>query len=200
MKTTAFKNNLKKHFEANYHPIQIIVNKSSIESSVSIIIREFNSSFEVLLIKRTTKNSDKFSGHMAFPGGVKEVSDKDSLVTAIRETKEEIGLDTKSNCILIGRFSDYKPVNPDVNRFIVSPFIFFLDNTDADLVKCKEEVEDIVWVPLDFLISKLDESNRIGTKNNSTYKDNVFEYKNYKVWGVTGKILYAFLLEIKDYC
>tara|TARA_B110000196_G_scaffold2354_1_gene2160 strand:+ start:360 stop:773 length:414 start_codon:yes stop_codon:yes gene_type:complete len=137
---------------------------------------------------------------MAFPGGVKERTDKDSLVTAIRETNEEIGLDTKSNCILIGRFSDYKPVNPDVNRFIVSPFIFYLDNTDAHLVKCKEEVEDIVWVPLDFLISKLDESNRIGTKNNSTYKDNVFEYKNYKIWGVTGKILYAFLLEIKDYC
>tara|TARA_Y100001970_G_scaffold292589_1_gene434526 strand:- start:22166 stop:22771 length:606 start_codon:yes stop_codon:yes gene_type:complete len=191
--------NLTYHFTNNYKFTSINTDKNTVESSVSIILRKIDLNYEVLLIKRTVRKTDKFSGHMAFPGGVKEKFDKNSLSTARRETKEEVGLDLEKDSVYIGRFSDYRPVNPEANRFIVSPFIFYLTNSKVDLKKCLEEVDDAVWIPLDILLLNLENSNRKGLRYDKPYSDNVFEYKGYKIWGMTGKILYAFLLEIERY-
>ena len=200
MSDLSFLENLKNHFINKYKFIPIAHSKVSVQSSVSIIIRNINSRYEILFIKRTTKDSDKFSGHMAFPGGVKENTDKDSLATAIRETEEEVGLDLEMYSDILGRFSDYKPVNPEANKFVVSPFIFYLNKPDVELVKCEDEVEEMVWIPISTLLTNLSNSVRIGTRYDKPYKDNVFLYQGYKIWGMTGKILYAFLQEIENYC
>lgn len=199
MTTSTFVDNIKNHFDEIYNFSSIKPDADTIQSSVSIILRKKNTNYEVLLIKRTVKDSDKFSGHMAFPGGVKEDFDNDSLSTAIRETKEEVGLDLINDSKLIGRFSDYKPLNPEANRFIVSPFIFYLNKHEVNLVKCEDEVDDFVWIPLKILMLNLNKSVRELIKYKKPYKDNVFEYKGYRVWGMTGKILYSFLSEIKKY-
>ncbi|MBT3475899.1 CoA pyrophosphatase [bacterium] len=199
MSNLSFLENLKNHFLNKYKFVLIPESKITVQSSVSIVIRKINSKYEILFIKRTTKDSDKFSGHMAFPGGVREKVDKSSLATAIRETKEEIGLDLKLDCDILGRFSDYQPVNPEANKFIVSPFIFYLNKPDVELVRCEDEVEEIVWIPIDILLTNLTNSNRIGTRYEKPYKDNVFLYHGYKIWGMTGKMIYAFLHEIKNY-
>jgi len=199
MTNSSFVGNLSDHFKKQYKFSSIKTNESTIQSSVSIILRKANLNYEILLIKRTVRESDKFSGHMAFPGGVKESFDKDSLSTAIRETNEEVGLDLEKYSKLLGRFSDYRPVNPEANKFIVSPFIFYLTEPDVNLKKCKDEVDEIVWIPLKILLLNLHKSGRKSFKYDKPYNDNVFEFKGYKVWGMTGKILYAFLLEIEDY-
>jgi 8-oxo-dGTP pyrophosphatase MutT (NUDIX family) len=193
-----FLTSIESHFANNYQLKQIRPLESSVSSSVSIIIRKL-SDYEILFIKRTKRESDKFSGHMAFPGGVKEVFDEDILSTAIRETSEEVGLDIKKNCNFIGRFSDYKPVNPNANQFIVSPFIFFLNEPEITLKKNVDEVEDFVWIPIQVLLELSTKSSRVTKKYNKTYKDNVFEYKGYTIWGMTGKILSSFLKEIETY-
>ena len=72
MSSKTFISDLHNHFTDKYKLSNIKTSNSNIDSSVSIIIREINTNFEILFIKRTTKDSDKFSGHMAFPGGVKE--------------------------------------------------------------------------------------------------------------------------------
>jgi 8-oxo-dGTP pyrophosphatase MutT (NUDIX family) len=47
---------------------------------------------ELLLIRRAEHPRDPWSGHIAFPGGGVEPTDRDALDAAIRETHEEIGL------------------------------------------------------------------------------------------------------------
>lgn len=57
---------------------------------------------EVLFIKRATRKGDRWTGHIALPGGKRDPEDEDDLSTAIRETSEEIGLDMTTD--------DYIPI------------------------------------------------------------------------------------------
>jgi len=189
---------LKKYFQKVHNFKEIIPNELTIFSSVAIILREKASNLEILFIKRTERDKDIFSGHMAFPGGVKEKMDEDILSTTIRETSEEIGLNLNQHGELIGRFDDYKPVNPSANNFIVSPFIFYLIEPNFKLVKNSDEVKDIVWISLDKLKTLSSNSMRTINKFDALYQDYVFNHKNYTIWGMTGKILYSFINKINN--
>ena len=48
---------------------------------------------EVLFIKRAAREGDRWTGHIAFPGGKRERDDLDDRSTSSRETREEVGLD-----------------------------------------------------------------------------------------------------------
>src|ERR1700760_3788257 len=50
---------------------------------------------EVLFIKRASNERDKWTGHIAFPGGRRDPEDEDDYSTAIRETWEEVGIDLR---------------------------------------------------------------------------------------------------------
>jgi 8-oxo-dGTP pyrophosphatase MutT (NUDIX family) len=62
---------------------------------------------EVLFIKRASRAGDRWTGHVALPGGKREPKDKDDKTAAIRETSEEIGLDLgPDNCIDVGNLPE----------------------------------------------------------------------------------------------
>ena len=48
---------------------------------------------EILFIKRAARKGDRFTSHVAFPGGKREPGDATDQATAARETVEEVGLD-----------------------------------------------------------------------------------------------------------
>src|SRR5690625_6874508 len=58
-------------------------------AAVAMALREQAGSLSVLMIERASRVGDPWSGHMAFPGGMMERTDRDSLTTARRETAEE---------------------------------------------------------------------------------------------------------------
>lgn len=80
---------------------------------------------QILFIRRTTRPSDRFSSHIAFPGGRQEPSDDSSHYTALRETWEEIGLDlAEKEYISVGRLDDREITTSLGKRLlmILSPF------------------------------------------------------------------------------
>ena len=83
----------------NYRPHIADTNQSTKKAAVAVILRpapgETLDSTEILFIKRAERDGDPWSGHMAFPGGHMEPDDSDLKESAIRETKEEIGLDLR---------------------------------------------------------------------------------------------------------
>ncbi len=90
-------------------------------SAVAIILR-LQPEFEVLYIKRVTRENDRWSGQVAFPGGHTEKDDVDDIATAVRETKEEIGLDLNSEPFeLLGRLDDLRVMSLPI---ALAPIIF----------------------------------------------------------------------------
>ncbi|KAL6206670.1 hypothetical protein ACLB2K_023917 [Fragaria x ananassa] len=107
----------------------------------------------VILTKRATTLSSH-SGEVALPGGKREQGDADDVDTALREAKEEIGLDpSQVNIVTI--------LEPFVNKLgmTVVPVIGLLSNKEAfDPAPNAAEVEAIFYAPLEMFLK--DENRR----------------------------------------
>ena len=78
-----------------------------IESSILVIfINNEKKKESNILITQRKNNLRKHAGQVAFPGGRKELNDKNLLETAIRETEEEISL-SKNNYDIIGELPKF---------------------------------------------------------------------------------------------
>ena len=103
---------------------------------------------EVLLIERARHEADPWSGHMAFPGGRRDPEDEDLLRTALRETREEVGLDLERHGQLLGRLDDLAAVARGRRvGMIIAPFVFRLEGSPP-LEANRREVETMLWAPL----------------------------------------------------
>ena len=109
---------------------------------------------EVLLIERTTRPEDPWSGQMAFPGGRVEPSDSSPLFAAIRETMEEVGLDLGSGARLLGALDDLRAMARGRHLDLaIRPFVFELLDREPRIVLQRSEVAGYLWAPLEELAS-----------------------------------------------
>lgn len=62
---------------------------------------------EAVFIKRAARVGDRWTSHVALPGGKRDPEDEDDKATAVRETSEEIGLDLSSpDALYIGNLPE----------------------------------------------------------------------------------------------
>lgn len=101
---------------------------------------------ELLFIQRAVRPSDPWSGQMAFPGGRAAPADVSELDTAVRETREEVGLDLERAAYL-GALTELDGGRATNRRVDVSAHGFWLDG-DRPRLTPNYEVADAVWVDL----------------------------------------------------
>lgn len=109
-------------------------------AAVAALLRDAGAGVEILFIRRAERDGDPWSGHMAFPGGRVEERDASLLETALRETREEIGLDLTTTAELLATLPD---VPTHKTGLVVRPYVFVL-RTDAPLA-LSDEVDEVVW-------------------------------------------------------
>ncbi|KAK3824645.1 MAG: hypothetical protein J3Q66DRAFT_94147 [Benniella sp.] len=116
---------------------------------------------EVLFIERATRKTDRWSGHVALPGGKREEADEDDQETAARETTEEIGLDlsdlTQFRCL--GALDDRELWTSFGRVFlmVLSPFVYIqLSPSTPPLKPQPDEVASVHWQPLSLFLDRLD--------------------------------------------
>jgi len=101
------------------------------QASVLIPLLKQRDEWHVLYIRRTKNINDRHSGQVAFPGGARESDDIDAVSTALRETREEIGIN-EDNISIVGTL----PVYETISFFSVTPVknrarLFISTNTTA---------------------------------------------------------------------
>jgi 8-oxo-dGTP pyrophosphatase MutT (NUDIX family) len=116
------------------------------EAAVALVLHPVGDGLEALFIKRATREGDPWSGQIALPGGRREVDEPDLLVTAIRETYEEIGVDLATDGVLLGELDELRPRSPLLPPVVVRPFVFAVAERPTFVLS--EEVAEVFWTPL----------------------------------------------------
>ena len=95
-----------------------------------------------VLLTRRTSNLRRDPGNMAFPGGSVDPGDASSEAAALRETREEVGLEPERVRVL-GRLGDF-----ETQVFRITPFVGIVEPPLA-LTPNPAEVASVHLVPLD---------------------------------------------------
>ncbi len=141
-----------------------------------------------------TKRSDKLkhhSGQVSFPGGGFDETDITIRQAAIRETKEEIGIDA-AYIEVVGYLEDIETNS----GFYVTPFVGILKEgftVDAN----DDEVAEVFSVPLAFFCEEQNRQNRSTRYKGQKFNYYVYRYNDYTIWGVTAEIIVKLVKKIK---
>ena len=177
---------------AAHRPVRIAEAKVA-RASVAMVMVEGASGVELLLIQRATRNDDPWSGHMALPGGRRDPSDADEIATAVRETREEVGIDLTADGESIGYLDELRAIaRHRPLDLVISPVVFAL-RRPVVLALSAREVESAVWVPLSSLASHEAHATHRRSLDGVDSDFPAFRYQQYTIWGLTHRILDGFL-------
>ena len=140
----------------------------------------------LLLIRRAERDDDRWSGHLALPGGRWHPEDADLAATARRETLEEVGVDL-AGASLLGTWDDLEPRTPVLPPIVVRPFIYALPQPVP--LSPNREVAAAWWLPLESLwrpgVLGTTEYQRYGT----AVRAPAYHLEEGVLWGMTERIL-----------
>ena len=136
----------------------------------------------VLLTQRTNHLRDH-AGQISFPGGRMDPQDQSPNDTALRESKEEIGLDP-GRVEIIGHLPQYLTVS----GYSVTPVVGLVQ-TQAEYVLDEFEVADVFDVPLSFLLDPANHQVRLWQSEQGGRRFYSMPYENRFIWGATAGML-----------
>lgn len=156
------------------------------KSSIIILLYCKNSTWYTVLFQRPVYDG-MHSGQVCFPGGKMEKRDNSLMETAIREAREEIGVDPE-NIKIIGELTSlYIPVSD----YLVQPYIGYLDR-DPVFVPDPFEVQDIITVPVQILIDPEIRKKKTVKFHGQNIVIPYFSIEHHDVWGATAMIISEF--------
>lgn len=160
-----------------------------IPAAVLVPVVERAGDLSILLTRRTDHLHDH-PGQIAFPGGRREQSDASAVMTALRETEEEVGL-ARRHVDVLGELPRYHTGT----GFEVTPVVGLV-YPPFELKPDPFEVAEAFEVPLEFLLDPRNHQRCSLEIRGSLREFWAMPFGDYYIWGATAGMLvslYRFL-------
>jgi 8-oxo-dGTP pyrophosphatase MutT (NUDIX family) len=169
--------NLRSNLTSEINPVLENYGKNKLASILVVIYGES----PIVVMTEKPKNMKFHAGEISFPGGKLDTADSDLLETALRETKEEIGLIIRPEQV-IGQLNPVITLN---SGFTILPFVSIVDEIPP--LSANAEVEKIFHIPLESLLKTM--ANDPDPTHNLIQEMYTFEFQDNIVWGASARVL-----------
>ena len=140
-----------------------------------------------LLCLPLTRRSERVAyhkGQIALPGGARDAEDDSLWDTALRETREELGIDT-SQVQYIAALSELHIAG---SHFLVHPFLGFIAER-PEMHPSEEEVAAIIEMPLATILNPGAKAEETWLWRDRLTQVPFYRYESQSIWGATAMIL-----------
>jgi len=144
-----------------------------------------------IVFTKRLRDLNHHGGEVSFPGGISEKGDDSLMMTALRETHEEIGIEP-SEVRILGALDD------ELSRWghRVTPFVGLVENPQYKLQKT--EVDRIYEVPVEHLLRDDVYFSEKWLRNCTARQVHFYKYENDIIWGLTAKVVRKFMQYMTD--
>lgn len=185
------------------------VNLTLKEAAVSIILVENNIGGYSIVFGQRSNDVPQHKGQIAFPGGGLHKNET-LFEAAIRETQEETGLIIDVNNTDSWNFlGEYPKKFITISDYLITPYIFiykpFRNGFTSEKAKKSlyipdgREMVDVFDVPLTHLLDPANVQLQRREWQGRIFDIHYYTYNDKTIWGVTGMLLYDFLLNLEPF-
>jgi 8-oxo-dGTP pyrophosphatase MutT (NUDIX family) len=172
---------------ARYEPKRI-ERDGMARAAVLIPLYERDGAHHVLLQVRTELVLHH-KGQISFPGGAQDEGDVDLLMTALRETEEEIGL-AREDVEVLGRLDDIVTISD----FVVTPYVGVVTRpAPYPFVSSSIEVAELLEVPLPHLLHPETLNHAPVPWRDRLVPPPSYSFGEHVIWGATARLMQRFL-------
>jgi 8-oxo-dGTP pyrophosphatase MutT (NUDIX family) len=141
-----------------------------------------------LVLTKRTELVPTHKGQISFPGGGFEEADGDLLATALRESREEIGL-RPEDVEIVGTLDDTVTVT---SRHVVRPFVGFVPHPYPYRLD-PFEIERLIHLPISALLRGAPFREETWEREGRPVTVFLYEYEGDTIWGLTARVLKQFI-------
>ncbi len=169
--------NLRSLLTSEINPVLEDNGKNKLASILVVIYGESR----IVVMTEKPKHMKFHAGEISFPGGKLDSNDSDLLETALRETREEIGLSIRPDQVI----GQLKPVITLNSGFTILPFVSIVD--EIPQLSANAEVEKIFHIPLEPFLKTM--AHDPDPTHNLIQEMYTFEFQGKIIWGASARVL-----------
>lgn len=163
------------------------------EVDAAVLIPVTDADAPELILTRRASHMNSHAGEVAFPGGKRDPGDASIVATALRESREEIGL--REDCVeVVGELDAF------VSRvgLRVQPIVGVVP-AGARFVPNPDEIDSIFRVPLEFFLNEKPAYTHRFTFRGQELTVPSFNFGDYVIWGLTAFMIVDLMQRVYDH-
>lgn len=161
------------------------------EAAVALVLHPLaGDRAEFLVIRRSEREGDPWSGQAGLPGGRLSPGDPSLEAAALRETREEVGLDIGEHGRVLGALDELRPRTPVLPPIIVRPYVCVVASPPPLVLS--DEVAEARWIDVGRICRPEAKIRTTVTGRNYRMQADAYQLDDLTIWGMTERILTSF--------